>query len=120
MFLAISYSHERLAPVFDVSRTVLLLKSPEQDDGSPRPSYDFPNDNPFEKILFLKTLKVKKLICGAISRPVAEFAEQQGLVIQGFLCGALSEVIPAAMADETDWRRFLMPGCCRRRRRNTY
>jgi len=57
------------------------------------------------------------VLCGAISRPVAERFAQCGITLVPFLAGATDTVIDAFLMDQLARAEFAMPGCCRQRRR---
>ena len=117
MILAFSCCKGRLAPVFDVSRRVLVWKNETTSEKHLPKSHLFPSTDPFQKILWLKEQNVHTLFCGAISQPVAEFAAQQGVVVHGFLSGPLPEILLLVQKEHSsqypNLESFLMPGCCR-------
>ncbi|HPE29419.1 MAG TPA: NifB/NifX family molybdenum-iron cluster-binding protein [Candidatus Mcinerneyibacteriales bacterium] len=109
MKIAISHWQGRLAPVFDVSREVMIY-----DTESGERQFLPLNETPYEKAGLLKREGAELLLCGAMSRGMLETVETFGIKAVPFLCGDVDQVI-------THWKEsleeFRMPGCCRRRQR---
>jgi predicted Fe-Mo cluster-binding NifX family protein len=114
MKVAITEWQGRVAPVFDVSGTVLIL---DKDGGVDGESVAMPTDCPQSKLAFLKERQVDVLICGAISRRVGEHAEALGMRINPFVSGEVGEVWDAWKKGRLDQACYSMPGCRRCRRR---
>ena len=107
----------RISPVFDASKkmTVLEVKNGEiisRDSGVKLPDY------PLQKVKKLIDLRAQTLVCGAISRPVANFAAASGIKVFPFTAGNLEEVIKAFMEGTLSDPTLSMPGCCRHRGRH--
>jgi len=113
MKAAITEWQGRIAPVFDVTGTVLIIEA----DGQKK-SVAMPTDCPQSKLAFLKEQQVGILICGAISRRVREYAEELGIRINPFVSGEVGEVWAAWKSGTLDDACYSMPGCRRCRRRN--
>ena len=83
----------RLAPVFDVSRHLLLL---EWQKGQVVSRTEFRTEEPaLPTLAELKRMGIDQLICGAISGPMQHAALAMGLEVIGFLTGDLEQVIEA-------------------------
>lgn len=113
---AFSVWDNRIAPVFDVARQLLLV---EGDGGRviSETGRTFDDDFPLRKALILADLGIDILICGAISRPLADAIAAYGIRLIPFVAGELHEVKGAWLSGKLDIRRFAMPGCCGRRYR---
>ncbi|MDF7822913.1 NifB/NifX family molybdenum-iron cluster-binding protein [Pontiellaceae bacterium B12227] len=114
MKAAITEWQNRVAPVFDVAGTVLLI---ETDAEELQESISLPSGNPRNKIAFLKEQEVDVLICGAITRRMREYAEELGIRINPFVSGEIDEVWDAWRNGTLDQACYSMPGCRRCRRR---
>lgn len=112
MKVALSVWNGRIAPVFDVSRRILLLDIHHRVVTG-REEETFEEDDPVRKAGKLAEWKVRKLLCGAISRPLAGLFAAYGIRTIPFLAGDAEEVIEAYLAGELPNRRLTMPGCCR-------
>lgn len=106
---------ERIAPVFDVSRTILLV-DPALDGSEREQQLNLPEGPAPMKIALLVQNGVRTLICGAISTSAKEQAEVAGIKVQSFIAGDLRLVIKAWENNTLDHADFSMPGCGRKRR----
>ncbi|MCK5241226.1 NifB/NifX family molybdenum-iron cluster-binding protein [bacterium] len=116
MKLAISIWENRLAPVFDVSRRFLIIDI-ECNQELNRYETTIPETSLIGKAGSIIELKVEVLICGAISRLYEEMLLASGIQVVPRICGQVEEVLQAFITGKLDEKRFLMPGCCGRRRR---
>lgn len=115
MKIAITILDNRIAPVFDVSRRVLVLEV-GRDGITNRTEAILPLSSPVDKVSYLLNLGVEELICGAISRPVYSHMQNIGLRTYPFIAGDIEQIITAWEAKQLDDIHFLMPGCgCRGR-----
>jgi len=71
---------------------------------------------PMERVLVLSDADVEVLICGAISGPLARRIQQCGIEVICDICGDVTDVADAYLKGVLESERFIMPGCCRRRR----
>lgn len=112
MKVALSVWNGRISPVFDVSRNILILKI---DHGAvtERREETFEENDPVRKAGKLLEWNVRKLLCGAISRPLAGLFAAYGIRTIPFLAGDAEEVIGAYLSGKLPNRRLAMPGCCR-------
>lgn len=116
MKAAITEWKGRVAPVFDVASTVLVIEA--RPDAEPQETtLGLPTDDPRSKLAFLKQRQIDVLICGAISRPVREFAEALGIRVNPFVSGEIREVWDAWKSGTLSKACYSMPGCRRCRRR---
>lgn len=112
MKVAISVWNGRISPVFDVSRKILIL-TVAHGAVTERREETFGEDDPVRKAGKLAEWKVRNLLCGAISRPLAGLFAAYGIRTIPFLAGEAEEVIEAYLAGRLPDRRLAMPGCCR-------
>ncbi len=117
MKVALSVWKGRISPVFDVSRRILVLDIHHGVVTGRREEALLEND-PVRKAGQLSEWGVRKLICGAISRPLAGLIAAHGIRMVPFVAGNAEDVIEAHLAGELPNRRLAMPGCrCGQRRR---
>ena len=107
---------ERISPVFDVARRVLLLTV---HDGAvvDRREIALSAATPEANLAALAALGVEELLCGAVSRSVAERAAGVGVRLVAFLAGDAEAVVSAHLEGRLPSAAFAMPGCRARRRR---
>jgi len=110
MKVALTVWNGRISPVFDVSRKILLL---DIHNGivTGRREETFGETDPVRKARKLVEWEVRKLICGAISRPLAGLFATYGIRTIPFIAGDAEEVIEAYLARKLPNRRMAMPGC---------
>lgn len=118
--IALAVWKNRISPVFDASRTILVLTL-ERQTVIGRELVVFANDNPVHKLRRLRELEIDRLVCGAISRELAQMLSARGIQTLPFVTGAVEEVLAAYLAGDLPNLRFAMPGCrgrCSRRKEN--
>lgn len=113
--IGISSMAGRVAPVFDVSRRLLVV---DAENGRPATRQDVGVDAPdaFARVRQLRSLGVEVLVCGAISRPLEALVRGAGVHVVPHTCGPVEEVLAALLDDRLPEQAFLMPGCRGRRR----
>ena len=108
--------NERISPVFDTSRRLLIVRI--QPDGSESMrEVALEEVSPALKVNTLKELGADVLICGAVSNPVAGLVEAANIRLIPWVSGGVDEVLAAFKRGELEKPRFRMPGCRRRRGR---
>lgn len=110
MKVAVAIWNDRISPVFDVSRTILILdiaKGAVAAESIAR----FDDDNPVRKLSTLTQNGIHTLICGAISRPIAEIFINSGIRLIPFVAGNRQEVIDAYLNNLLPCWQLCMPGC---------
>ncbi|MFH1992961.1 MAG: NifB/NifX family molybdenum-iron cluster-binding protein [Pseudomonadota bacterium] len=117
MRVAVAVWKDRISPVFDVSRDILVLDI-ENGIITGKHGERFASDNSAHKLTRLAELRVQKLICGAISQPLADMLTSNGIKTLSFIAGGIEEVIAAYLAGNLPNPALSMPGCCSRRRRS--
>ncbi len=110
MRAAFSYLDNRIAPVFDTARQIVLIESTSKRIVRESQEF-FADDLPVQKAIHLAELSVNALICGAISKHLHEMIAAYGTEVVPFVTGDLKEVIYAWVNNRVCERRFSMPGC---------
>lgn len=116
MKVAIPTWDDRISPVFDAAKHLLVVDF--QDDVETARSETLIEGTGLPgRAKRLADLGVSVLICGAISLPLEQMLSSAGVKVIPHTCGPTEEVLRAFVAGKLTERAFLMPGCCRRRRR---
>jgi len=116
MRIALSLWHNRISPLFDTARHLVVLEFEhgkillEQEE-------TFSSDDPVSRVAMLSRLGVRTLICGAISGSLASMIHASGIRTIPFVAGEREEVIGAYLANALEGPALTMPGCCRGRGR---
>jgi len=116
MRVAIPASGGRVSPVFDVATAAVLVDCESGHEVSRR-EIVLPPDAPQARVARLVGEGVEALICGAISRELAERVAAEGIRLIAFTCGSLEEVLGAWLGGALETEVYRMPGCGRQRRR---
>lgn len=111
MKTAFSLWQGRIAPVFDVSRRLLILEIKEGGATS-RQEVAMSGDAPLKKSTDLVSRGVDTLVCGAISRYLRGAITAAGIRVIPFVSGPVDEVLEAWMEGRIAEDSFAMPGCC--------
>lgn len=117
MKTALTIWEGRISPVFDTARVLVLV---EIGEGKVTPLGEavLMEGSEREKTTQLHSLGVEALVCGAVSRPLADMIISSGIRLHPFVAGKVEEVLEALAADKMPDAVFPMPGCvCRLRRR---
>jgi predicted Fe-Mo cluster-binding NifX family protein len=119
MKVSIPVLSDRISPVFDESRTVLLV---EIDSGKEidRRRETLQDMGPPSKASYLIGIGVNVLICSAISWPLERRLLAAGIQVIPHTCGPVEEVLRAYLSGQLTDHSFLIPGCRRRRSRCQY
>ena len=120
MKTAIPLYRNRIAPLFDVSESFLLVNPTQPDDSEITLSMQ--NVCIAEKCLRLHEQGVSVLLCGAVSRLWLRHLIGLGIEVHAFLTGDAHEVLQTFLCDgDPGLTRYAMPGCghgaCGQRRR---
>ena len=110
MKTAFAYWENRIAPVFDTARDLLLVES-EEERITREERLPLADEPPLARTLRLVELGVETLVCGAISRALQEMLLAYGIRVRGFVAGDLHEVIRAWLEGKMNQEVFAMPGC---------
>lgn len=109
MKLAVPVSAGRISTAFDFARHLLVV---ELEDGREvrRSELALEEDLPMNRARRLQAAGVNAVICGAISRSLAEHLSNGGIDVIPFVSGPVEEVLAAYLAGGLDSAQFLMPG----------
>ena len=116
MKTAFSVLDQRIAPVFDTSRSVLLVESAGGRNPAGGGLRAIAGETAQQKTSWLSGQQVDVLVCGAISRTLECCLEASGINVVPFVSGEVSEVMAAFSKGSIGDYAFTMPGCCGRRR----
>jgi predicted Fe-Mo cluster-binding NifX family protein len=114
MKVSIPLLSNRISPVFDESRTLLLV---EIDSGKviERRQETLQDTGPPVTASYLIGVGVNVLICSAISWPLERRLLAAGIQVIPHTCGPVEEVLSAYLSGQLTEHSFLTPGCLRRR-----
>ena len=115
MKIAMTVWNGRVAPVFDVSGQLLVLETANGRIIN-EVVVDFSQESLIDKVSYLQTLGVCRLICGAISCPAQILTKNSGIKIYAFIAGDCREVINAWLENRLGQDDFAMPGCGRQQK----
>jgi predicted Fe-Mo cluster-binding NifX family protein len=111
---AFSIWEQRIAPVFDTARQILLI---EAVDGRVTTESEHQIDaDPARRLAWMNAQGVQTLVCGAVSRPLQERLLAAGIAVFPFVAGDRRQVVRAFLSGALRGAAFTMPGCCGRRR----
>lgn len=114
--VALTSWEDRISPVFDAARTLLVVKI--RNRAVVHRSVENFNPGIFHQLAeLLSRLKIEVLICGAISEIPANIIEDSKVKLIPFISGNIEEVIKTYAKGEPIVPAFSMPGCGRRRQR---
>lgn len=108
--IAFSLWNERIAPVFDVARTIWIVDSAAgQVIG--QTGRRFSSDDPHERAMRLATLQVDQLVCGAITRSTHDALTDRGIEVVSFVSGDLPHVMRTWVSNHFNDKNPQLPGC---------
>lgn len=113
--IAVAVWQDRVSPVFDTSRHLLVLRVAGREVVDQR-EMTLGSDEPLHKAAALTDAGVSHLVCGALSRPLAELLAARGIAVTPFVCGCVENVVAALLENRLADPALAMPGCCGRRR----
>lgn len=109
MKIAIPVWQDRISPVFDSSRRLLLVDLADLKVAA-RQEIELGGESA-ERVRRLSDSAVETLICGAISESLAEQVLAAGIRLIPFVAGEVSEILDAYADARLPSPEFLMPGC---------
>ena len=107
---------DRVSPVFDVSRCLVLWQV-AAGQAHQRREVTLLCDGPRSRARELGRLGVDTLICGAVSRPLARLLAAWSVRVLPFVAGDVPAVLEAFCRGELPDPTLAMPGCGLQRRR---
>ncbi len=114
MKVALTVWQERISPLFDATR-MLLIATVDHRKIAERRLEPFDCGSDFSRVSRLGGLGVDVLICGGISRFFINFIQARSIRILPFCAGRVEKVLEAYMEGTLFSDRFRMPGCGRDR-----
>ncbi len=113
MMVALTIWEDRISPVFDSSNTLMVARI--KDNGVTKKHVElFQPQKPWQLVERLREIRVRVLICGAISMDPAVAIEMGGIRLIPFIGGITEEILDAVSRDFSIIDSFLLPGCTRR------
>ena len=109
MKIAIPIWNDCVASVFDFAHDLLLI---DIENGCETSRTEVSTDvkRPPDRVVKLKELGVGMLVCGAISRSMANMVRASGIQVLPYVMGKIDDVLPAYLAGQLGQTRFTMPG----------
>jgi predicted Fe-Mo cluster-binding NifX family protein len=101
----------RVSPVLDTAERVVVVDT-EADAGEVREEVALELRRLPLRAARIAELRLDVLVCGAVSRPLAEMLTAAGVPVQPWISGQVKEVLGALTAGQLDRPRYRMPGCC--------
>lgn len=117
MNLALAVWQGRISPVFDVSRSLCVVRLNAAGAVESREEIALGAVAPPQRAALLAGLRIEVLICGAVSAPLAEMLMAAGIRTIPFVAGEAEAVLAAFRRGELPSPRYMQPGCrCGKRR----
>ena len=111
MKVAVTVWEDRISPVFDASRRLLIVEIKNARITS-RSFVLFDPEQPSTLVRTLVSLDVPVLICGAVSQVPATIIAAGGITLIPFVAGKINRVLEAyAQRKSLNTPTFVMPGC---------
>ena len=110
MKIAVTIWEDRISPVFDASRRLLIVDIENARIGD-RSFLVFDPEQPSGLAETLAKLGVKVLICGAVSQLPATIINAADITLIPFITGEVDRVLEAFAKGDSLEPAFLMPGC---------
>jgi hypothetical protein len=106
----------RVSPVLDAAERMVVIETPGESAPSRREVALDPRSVATQAAR-ISELSLDTLVCGAVSRVLADLLASAGLAMVPWVAGDLEDVLAALEADDLGSGSYAMPGCCRRRGR---
>ena len=110
MKLAISIWNDFVSNAFDFAENILIVEY-DVDQEVCRSRISFENKSYPQRICRLKSLKVDVLICGAVTRSLAEMVKASEIELLPYVTGNIDDVLEAFNSGQLSQSDFTMPGC---------
>jgi predicted Fe-Mo cluster-binding NifX family protein len=111
--IAVTVWGERVSPVFDAARNLLIAELVEGSIAS-LSSLEFDPARPLQLVQLLRARNIAVFICGAVSEGPAGILEAGGIRLIPFIAGDVREVLATFSRGRQEWSEFTMPGCDRK------
>jgi predicted Fe-Mo cluster-binding NifX family protein len=113
MRIAIPCQQDRVSPVLDVAKQILLVDVVRGRVERRHQRAVVQNDC-LARARCLREFGIKTLICGAVSWPLENALTSMGVQVIACICGPVDDVINAFLNQRLTDRAFIMPGCSAR------
>jgi predicted Fe-Mo cluster-binding NifX family protein len=110
MKVALTIWNNRVAPVFDVTASAMIVDIQNESVAS-RATFDLSGQAAADKMATIAQMGAEVLICGAISNPAMAVAHECGIELNAFIAGDADEVLAAWIRGDLADPRYAMPGC---------
>jgi len=108
--LAIPIYNSNISNVFDFAHRLLLVDI-ENGKEANRSEVALESRLLPQRASQLKNLEVDVLVCGAISRVLADMVTASGIQVLPYVTGSIDDVLQAYLAGQLVQPEFTMPGC---------
>ena len=116
MKVALPVWNGRVSSVFDFAHKLLIMEL-ENGGEKDRQEIVLVEQSGPERAATLKQLDVGVLICGAISRPLAEMINGSGIQVLPFVTGSTEQIVNAYKTGQLSQPQYTLPGFWRGARR---
>jgi predicted Fe-Mo cluster-binding NifX family protein len=110
--IAVTVWGQRVSPVFDSARTLLIVEI-DGDILGDASRLAFDPQRPLELLQMLRSQQVMLIICGAVSEEPASMLEAAGIELIPFIAGDVRLVLEKFLQGQPFGSEFRMPGCGR-------
>ena len=110
MKIAIPIYNDSVSNVFDFARRLLVVEIENSKEVN-RSEVALESQSLPQRAGQLKSLGIDVLVCGAVSRLLANMVIQSGIEVLPFVTGNIENVLGAYMAGQLIRPEFSMPGC---------
>jgi len=101
----------RVSPVLDTAERVVVVDT-GTEPGDVREEVALEPVRLPLRAARIAELRLDLLVCGAVSRPLAEMLRAAGVPVEPWIAGEVDDVLQALSTDRLDRPRYRMPGCC--------
>jgi len=109
MKVALPFWQGRVSSVFDFAHKLLLIEFDKGEETSRQEIVLGEQSGP-ERVATLRRLDVSVLICGAVSRPLAEMVNSSGIQVLPFVTGSTEQIINAYKTGQLSQPQYILPG----------
>ena len=109
MKVALPFWQGQVSSVFDFAHRLLLIELENGEEKSRREIALVEQSGP-ERAAILKQLGISVLICGAISRPLAEMINDSGIQVLPFVTGSTEQIMHAYKTGQLSQPQYTLPG----------
>ena len=110
MKIAMPIYNDSISNVFDFAHRLLLVDI-ENGKETNRSEVALESQLLPQRTGQLKDLGIDVLICGAISRTLAEMVKASGIEVLPYVTGSIDNILEAYLTDQLAKPEFIMPGC---------